>query len=104
MTKAEKEKIFEVADMVKDIAKLDEISFKRIKYIISDYYRTKRKIEEVCKENCLDVGTFEHHKFIIEKAVRGKCESEYWVKSILTQMYAEIDAEREKQEGEKTDD
>ena len=104
MTKAEKEKIFEIADMVKDIAKLDENSFKQIKYIISDYYQAKRKIEEVCKENCLDVGTFEHHKFIIENAVRGECTLEYLVKSILTQMFAEIDAEREKQEGEKTDD
>ena len=101
MTKAEKEKIFEIADMVKDIAQLDENSFKRIKFIISDYYRTKRKIEEVCKENCLDVGTFEHHKFIIEQTVRRECESEYLVKTILTQMFAEIDAEREKQEGDK---
>ena len=87
--------------MLKDIAKLDKNSLDRIKYVISDYYRVKRTIEEICKENCLDVGTFEHHKFIIEKAVRGKCESEYLVKSILTQMFAEIDAEREKQEGEK---
>ena len=101
MTKAEKEKIFEIADMLKDIAKLDKNSLDRIKYIISDYYRTKRKIEEVCKENCLDVGTFEHHKFIIEKTVGRECESGYLVKSILTQMFAEIDAEREKQDGEK---
>ena len=101
MTKAEKEKIFEIADMVKDIVKLDENSFKRIKFIISDYYDVKRKIEEVCKKNGLDVGTFEHHKFIINLAVREVTESEYLVKSILTQMFAEIEAEREKQDGEK---
>ena len=103
MTKAEKEKIFEIADMVKDIAKLDENSFFRIKCVISDYYQAKKKIEEICKENCLDVGIFEHHKFIIEKAVRGECTLEYLVKSILEQMFAEIDAEREKQDGEKND-
>ena len=104
MTKAEKGKIFEIADMVKDIVKLDENSFKRIKYIISDYYRTKRKIEEVCKENCLDIGTFEHHKFILEK-LRDEHFEHYLAfdngQNVLTQMYAEIDAEREKQEGEK---
>ena len=101
MTKAEKEKIFEIADMVKDIAQLDKSSLDRIKYIISDYYRIKRRIEEVCKKNCLDVGTFEHHKFIIEKTVGRECESGYLVKTILTQMFAEIDAEREKQDGVK---
>jgi len=103
MTKAEKEKIFEIADMVKDIAKLDKVSFERIKSDISYYYEVKEMIEEICKENCLDVGTFEHHKFIIEKAVRGECTLEYLVKSILEQMFAEIDAEREKQDGEKND-
>ena len=101
MTKAEKEKIFEVADMVKDIVKLDENSFNRIKYIINDYYQAKRIIEEVCKENCLDVGTFEHHKFIIGLANKKDWTKDFLVKSILTQMFAEIDAEREKQDGEK---
>jgi|GEM_PF-3197917 len=103
MTKAEKEKIFEIADMVKDIAKLDENSFKQIKYIISDYYQTKKKIEEICKENCLDVGTFEHHKFIINLANKKDWTTDLLVQSILTQMFAEIDAEREKQDGEKND-
>ena len=78
MTKAEKEKIFEIADMLKDIAKLDENSFKRIKLIISDYYRVKRTIEEVCKENCLDVGTFEHHKFIIGLTVRKEIDNTWY--------------------------
>ena len=101
MTKAEKEKIFEIADMVKDIAKLDENSFEKIKFVIGSYKEVKNKINEVCKKYCLDIGTFEHHKFIINLAVREVTESEYLVKSILTQMFAEIDAEREKQEGEK---
>ena len=101
MTKAEKEKIFEIADMVKDIAKLDENSFEKIKFVIGSYKEVKNKINEVCKKYCLDIGTFEHHKFIINLAVREVTESEYVVKNILTQMFAEIDAEREKQDGEK---
>ena len=101
MTKAEKEKIFEIADMLKDIAKLDENSFKRIKYIVSDYYQTRRTIEEVCKKNCLDVGTFEHHKFIIDLVNKNDWTKDLLVGSILTQMFAEIDAEREKQDGDK---
>ena len=104
MTKAEKEKIFEIADMVKDIVKLDENSFEKIKFVIGSYKEVKNKINEVCKKYCLDIGTFEHHKFILEK-LRDEHFEHYLAfdngQNVLTQMFAEIDAEREKQEGEK---
>ena len=104
MTKAEKEKIFEIADMLKDIAKLDNHSLQNIKFIIGSYKEVKSKINEVCKKYCLDVGTVEHHKFILEKLRDEHFEHCFAFdngQNVLTQMFAEIDAEREKQDGEK---
>ena len=105
MTKAEKEKIFEIADMLKDIVQLDEVSLdkilEKIKECVRDYYQTKQKILEICQKKNLDIGNNAHRRFISMTFWAGSQQGLWLANRILEQMFAEIDAEREKQDGEK---